>query len=166
LLAFYSYGLQTQILLPIGDIGVMSVFMNTKERGERVRRHWRSQDGVTGKEDTVTSTCEDPFVPTVSRAEWVKTALPVNLPYAYQQSGKRTLLVDLDPQGAAGFYFRVSPCEMNTTQLDQTLAHGLARLGLGVTIALHGFVRLPNLSGFAAGMQKQFAETFLPGSLV
>ena len=41
-----------------------------------------------------------------------------------------------------------------------------ARLGLGVDISLHGFVRLPDLSGFAAGMQKQFAETFLPGSLV
>ena len=55
---------------------------------------------------------------------------------------------------------------MNTTELDKALAHGLARLGLGVDIALHGFVRLPDLSGFAAGMQKQFAETFLPGSLV
>jgi thiosulfate dehydrogenase (quinone) large subunit len=55
---------------------------------------------------------------------------------------------------------------MKTTQLDKALAHGLARLGLGMTIALHGFVRLPDLSGFAAGMQKQFAETFLPGSLV
>jgi chromosome partitioning protein len=40
-----------------------------------------------------------------------KTALSVNLAFAFQQSGKRTLLVDLDPQGAAGFYFRVSPCE-------------------------------------------------------
>ena len=38
-----------------------------------------------------------------------KTALSVNLAYAYQQSANRTLLVDLDPQGAAGFYFRVSP---------------------------------------------------------
>ena len=55
---------------------------------------------------------------------------------------------------------------MNTTQLDKALAHGLARLGLGMAIALHGFVRLPDLSGFAAEMQKQFAETFLPGSLV
>jgi thiosulfate dehydrogenase [quinone] large subunit len=55
---------------------------------------------------------------------------------------------------------------MNTTQLDKALAHGLARLGLGMAIALHGFVRLPDLSSFAAAMQKQFAETFLPGSLV
>jgi uncharacterized membrane protein YphA (DoxX/SURF4 family) len=55
---------------------------------------------------------------------------------------------------------------MKTTQLDKALAHGLARLGLGVNIALHGFVRLPNLSGFATDMQKQFAETFLSGPLV
>ena len=40
-----------------------------------------------------------------------KTALSVNLAFAFQQSAKRTLLVDLDPQGAAGFYFRVSPCK-------------------------------------------------------
>jgi chromosome partitioning protein len=40
-----------------------------------------------------------------------KTALSVNLAFAFRQAGKRTLLVDLDPQGAAGFYFRVSPCE-------------------------------------------------------
>ncbi len=38
-----------------------------------------------------------------------KTAVSVNLAYALQQSGKRTLLVDLDPQGAAAFYFRVAP---------------------------------------------------------
>ena len=55
---------------------------------------------------------------------------------------------------------------MNASELDKALAHGFVRLGLGVNIALHGFVRLPNLSGFAADMQKQFAETFLPGPLV
>ena len=38
-----------------------------------------------------------------------KTALSVNLAYAMQQAGKRTLLFDLDPQGAAAFLFRVSP---------------------------------------------------------
>lgn len=52
------------------------------------------------------------------------------------------------------------------TRRDKAFAHGLARLGLGVAIALHGFVRLPDLPGFAAGMQQQFAKTFLPGSLV
>ena len=34
---------------------------------------------------------------------------------------------------------------VNTTELDKARAHGLARLGLGVDIALHGFVRLPDL---------------------
>lgn len=38
-----------------------------------------------------------------------KTATAVNLAYACAVSGKRTLLCDLDPQGASGFYFRVKP---------------------------------------------------------
>ena len=40
-----------------------------------------------------------------------KTALSVNLAYALQQEEHRTLLVDLDPQGASAFYFRVGPAE-------------------------------------------------------
>ncbi|WEF24797.1 AAA family ATPase [Paracoccus sp. S3-43] len=38
-----------------------------------------------------------------------KTATAVNLAYAFAASGRRTLLCDLDPQGASGFYFRVNP---------------------------------------------------------
>lgn len=38
-----------------------------------------------------------------------KTATSVNLAYAMAAAGKRTLLCDLDPQGASGFYFRVKP---------------------------------------------------------
>ncbi len=38
-----------------------------------------------------------------------KTATAVNLAYALAASGRRTLLCDLDPQGASGFYFRVKP---------------------------------------------------------
>lgn len=38
-----------------------------------------------------------------------KTATSVNLAYELAQSGLRTLLCDLDPQGASGFYFRVKP---------------------------------------------------------
>jgi chromosome partitioning protein len=38
-----------------------------------------------------------------------KTAAAVNLAYACAASGKRTLLCDLDPQGASGFYFRIKP---------------------------------------------------------
>ena len=54
----------------------------------------------------------------------------------------------------------------NLDTLDRALAHGLARLGLGVDIALHGLTRLPKLATFAGGMEKEFAKTVLPGALV
>lgn len=38
-----------------------------------------------------------------------KTATSVNLAYGLAQVGIRTLLVDLDPQGASSFYFRIRP---------------------------------------------------------
>lgn len=38
-----------------------------------------------------------------------KTATAVNLAYFAAKSGHRTLLIDLDPQGASSFYFRVKP---------------------------------------------------------
>jgi chromosome partitioning protein len=38
-----------------------------------------------------------------------KTATSVNLAYVSATKGYRTLLCDLDPQGASGFYFRVKP---------------------------------------------------------
>ena len=38
-----------------------------------------------------------------------KTATAVNLAYLASQEGARTLVMDLDPQGAASFYFRVKP---------------------------------------------------------
>jgi chromosome partitioning protein len=43
-----------------------------------------------------------------------KTATAVNLAYAFAASGRRTLLCDLDPQGASGFYFRVKPSKKLT----------------------------------------------------
>ena len=49
---------------------------------------------------------------------------------------------------------------------DAVLAHGLARLALGLNIAMHGYSRLPNLVGFADEVVKQFAATFLPSPLV
>ena len=38
-----------------------------------------------------------------------KTAAAVNLAYLAVQKGRRTLIWDLDPQGASSFYFRVKP---------------------------------------------------------
>jgi chromosome partitioning protein len=38
-----------------------------------------------------------------------KTATSVNLAHCAARSGLRTLLIDLDPQGASSFYFRVAP---------------------------------------------------------
>lgn len=38
-----------------------------------------------------------------------KTASAVNLAHAAAKAGLRTLLIDLDPQGASSFYFRVQP---------------------------------------------------------
>lgn len=38
-----------------------------------------------------------------------KTAASVNLAHAAARAGLRTLLIDLDPQGASSFYFRVAP---------------------------------------------------------
>lgn len=46
-----------------------------------------------------------------------KTAAAVNLAYASAQSGRRTLLSDLDAQGSASFYFRVKPKGTGTKRL-------------------------------------------------
>jgi cellulose biosynthesis protein BcsQ len=40
-----------------------------------------------------------------------KTATAVNLAYESSRSGERTLIWDLDPQGASSYYFRVKPRE-------------------------------------------------------
>jgi thiosulfate dehydrogenase [quinone] large subunit len=49
---------------------------------------------------------------------------------------------------------------------DRSVAYALARIGLGLNIALHGLVRLPHIAEFAAGLRPDFSQTFLPGALV
>ncbi len=56
-----------------------------------------------------------------------KTALSVNLAYTFRQAGKRTLLVDLDPQGAAAFFFRVSPASKFDMEQNDLTDAGLRR---------------------------------------
>ncbi|MBW6508047.1 MAG: AAA family ATPase [Desulfuromonadales bacterium] len=57
-----------------------------------------------------------------------KTAAAVNLAYRAAQSGQRTLLIDLDPQGASSFYFRVRP-EAGSKWKKQTLEQTDALMG-------------------------------------
>ena len=49
---------------------------------------------------------------------------------------------------------------------DLSLAHALARLGLGINIAAHGLARIGDISGFAASMEKMFAASWLPSFAV
>ena len=56
-----------------------------------------------------------------------KTALAVNLAFALRQAGHRTLLLDLDPHGAAAFYFRVGSAEKFRMRDTQALTEGLRR---------------------------------------
>jgi thiosulfate dehydrogenase [quinone] large subunit len=55
---------------------------------------------------------------------------------------------------------------MRLVSRNQSLAHALARVALGMNIFLHGLVRIGHIGAFAAGLRPQFAQTFLPGSLV
>ena len=56
-----------------------------------------------------------------------KTALAVNLAFALCESGLRTLLLDLDPQGAATFYFRISSSEKFRMRDTQSMIEGLRK---------------------------------------
>src|SRR5260370_24463328 len=46
--------------------------------------------------------------------------------------------------------------------LDRRLAFAFLRFTLGLNILMHGAVRLPILSAFVAGLEKEFAKTPLP----
>ena len=56
-----------------------------------------------------------------------KTALAVNLAFALREAGHRILLLDLDPQGAASFYFRVDSAPKFRMRDTKSLIDGLRR---------------------------------------
>jgi chromosome partitioning protein len=45
-----------------------------------------------------------------------KTATSVNIAYQAAQAGKQTLLVDIDPQASAGYYFRIKPRKKHSSE--------------------------------------------------
>lgn len=49
---------------------------------------------------------------------------------------------------------------------DAAAAHALARVGLGINIALHGFTRIPRFAEFKQGLLKDFSASPLPAGLV
>lgn len=51
-------------------------------------------------------------------------------------------------------------------QSDKRLAYALARLGLGINIAIHGWSRIPHFADFAKHLHEQFATTFLPAPII
>lgn len=55
---------------------------------------------------------------------------------------------------------------MNTPISNAQWAYALARIGFGLNIALHGWVRVPAFSAFEAHLLKQFAQSPLPDGLV
>ena len=50
--------------------------------------------------------------------------------------------------------------------LDRKLAYLMLRFTLGLSILMHGLVRLPHLGAFADGLVKLFVETPLPAAMV
>jgi thiosulfate dehydrogenase [quinone] large subunit len=61
-------------------------------------------------------------------------------------------------------------CNMTSKQYlrdhDSALAHGFARVGLGINIATHGLTRLGDIPAFASETVKTFAHTLLPSQAV
>jgi thiosulfate dehydrogenase [quinone] large subunit len=55
---------------------------------------------------------------------------------------------------------------LTTERSDIGLAVALARIGLGVNIAMHGWTRVFKFREFSAHLEKQFANSILPQPLV
>ena len=101
-----------------------------------------------------------------------KTALAVNLAYALREAGRRTLLMDLDPQGAASFYFRVDSAVKFRMRDAHSMAEGLRRNiretdfpGLDITPSNLGYRNFDIVLGGMAKRRKQLRsvlEEFKP----
>ena len=52
---------------------------------------------------------------------------------------------------------------LTLSQNDLSLAHGLARLALGINLLGHGIARIGNIADFSANLEKTFEKTWLPG---
>jgi cellulose biosynthesis protein BcsQ len=61
-----------------------------------------------------------------------KTAATVNLAYLASRAGYRCVIWDLDPQGAAGFYFRIEPTATTDPQAFLEKKRGLKILSLNM----------------------------------
>jgi thiosulfate dehydrogenase [quinone] large subunit len=55
-----------------------------------------------------------------------------------------------------------TPAGVRPRAADITVAYALARIGLGVNIMLHGWMRIPAVEAFQTRLHEQFANTFLP----
>lgn len=55
---------------------------------------------------------------------------------------------------------------MKTEHNEAALAHALARIGLGINIALHGWTRIPGFTEFQAFLQKQFEGSILSPAVI
>jgi chromosome partitioning protein len=91
-----------------------------------------------------------------------KTALAVNLAFALSESGCRTLLLDLDPQGAAAFYFRVGSADKFRMRDTPSMTDGLRKNiresdfpGLDIIPSNLGYRHFDILLGGMAKQRKQ-----------
>lgn len=50
--------------------------------------------------------------------------------------------------------------------LDRHLARALLRLAVGISLFMHGLVRLPKLGPFADGLARDFSATLMPAMIV
>ena len=56
--------------------------------------------------------------------------------------------------------------QQSSPVLDRKLGYLVLRITLGLSILMHGLVRLPHLQAFADGLVKMFGDTPLPAMLV